>query len=148
MYKTSVGELMSSPVHTVAPRTRLPRIKQILLEHKIRPLPVIDDDQLVGIISLGDVRNAFPSDTALLSIYELSHLLGKLTAADVMRTGVITVDVDAPLVEAITLLLQDKVGCLPVLAAGNMIGILTTSDILRALIARGAVLSTSSRRSL
>src|SRR4051794_33004292 len=122
MQKTFVRTLMSSPVYSVTPTTRLPQIKSLLREQKIRHLPVMDDGRLVGIISLGDVRNAFPSDTALLSIYELSYQLGKVTAADIMRTDVVTTP-DALLAEAVTLLLEANVGCLPVLEADRLSGI-------------------------
>src|SRR4051812_42434505 len=136
MQKTTVRDRMSSPVFSIAPTTRLPRIKQMLGEHKIRHLPVIDNGRLVGIISLGDVRNAFPSDTALLSMSQLCYQLDMITAADIMRTEVITITSDAPLTEAVTLLLQHKIGCLPVLEAGRLSGILTVSDILQELLAR------------
>jgi acetoin utilization protein AcuB len=133
-----VKEVMSSPVCSVAPNTRLPVIKHLLHEHSIRHLPVVDRGELIGMISLGDVRNAFPSDAALLSIHDISNQLDKITAADILRLGVVTVAADAPLADAVALLLQHRIGCLPVLEARRMIGIVTASDILRASFPREA----------
>lgn len=133
MSATLVKDLMSSPVCSVTPGTRLPVIKRLLLDRKIRHLPVVDAGELIGIISLGDVRNAFPSDTAIMSNHDMGDQLDKITAADILRIDVVTVAAEAPLAEAVELLLQNQVGCLPVMDADRMIGIVSASDILRAL---------------
>lgn len=112
-------------------------------DNKIRRLPVVKGTQVVGIITMGDLRNAFPSDATTLSIYELSYLLDKVTAADIMRTEVLTVTADAPLVEAAQLMLQHKVSGLPVLEQGRLVGILTESDIFRAVVAGQLALPTT-----
>lgn len=138
-----VRDVMSSPIISITPNTRLPVIKHLMREHNIRRLPVVDRDRLIGIISLGDLRNAFPSDATTLSIYELSYLLDKVTAKEVMRTDVITIEADAPLVEAAKLMLQHKVSGLPVREDGQLVGIITESDIFRAIIAGHVPLSTA-----
>ena len=134
MEALTVRSLMSSPVITVAPYTQLPRLKHLMREHNIRRLPVLDGQRLVGIITLGDLRNAFPSDAPTLSIYELSYLLSKVTAAEVMRTEVLTVAADAPLVEATQRMLQHKVSGLPVMDGERVVGVLTESDVFRAVV--------------
>lgn len=134
----TVRALMSSPPLTVAPHTPLPQLKRLLREHNIRRLPVVDRGQLVGIITLGDVRNAFPSDAPSLSISELSYLLCRVTAAEIMRADVITIAADAPLAEAIQRMLSAKVSGLPVLDGDKLVGMLTESDILRAMLAGSA----------
>lgn len=133
MPATLVKDLMSSPVCSVAPSTRLPVIKRLLLDRKIRHLPVVDAGELIGMISLGDVRNAFPSDTALLSTHDMGDQLDKITASDILRIGVVTIPAEAPLAEAVELLLRYQIGCLPVMEAGRMVGIVSASDILLAL---------------
>lgn len=133
MPATLVKDLMSSPVCSVAPSTRLPVIKRLLLDRKIRHLPVVDGGELIGMISLGDVRNAFPSDTALLSTHDMGDQLDKITASDILRIGVVTIAAEAPLAEAVELLLRHQIGCLPVMEADRMVGIVSASDILRAL---------------
>ncbi len=131
MHSPLVRDLMSSPVISVSRWTRLPAIKSIMREKHIRRLAVVHNEQLVGVISLGDVRNAFPSDATTLSAHELSYLLDKVMAQEIMRTGVITVDADAPVVEAAKLMLAHKVSGLPVLSAGRLVGMITENDILR-----------------
>jgi CBS domain-containing protein len=131
-----VKDVMSCPVTSITPNTRLPAIKLLLRNHNIRHLPVVDHGELIGIISLGDVRNAFPSDTALLSTQDMGPDLDKVTAAHILRPGVITVAAEAPLAEAVDLLLQYRVGCLPVMKGDRMVGIMTAGDILRTLFPR------------
>ncbi len=130
-----VSALMSTPVISITPQTRLPEIKNVMREKNIRRLPVLERDRLVGIVSLGDVRNAFASDATTLSIYELTHLLYKVTAKEVMRTEVMTIDIDAPVTAAAEQMLLHKVSGLPVLQDGRLVGMITESDIFRALIA-------------
>ena len=110
-----VKDVMSSPVASVVLTTRLPVSKRLLLKHNIRHLPAVEHDALIGIISLGDVRNAFPSDTALLSNQTPAPELDKVSAADIMRSDVITVAAQAPLAEAAGLLLSTASAALPVL---------------------------------
>ena len=143
MEPLTVRALMSQPVIVVAPHTRLPKLKSLMREHHIRRLPVVKGTEVVGIITMGDVRNAFPSDATTLSIYELSYLLDKVIATDVMRTEVLTIAVQAPVIEAARLMLQHKVSGLPVLEQGRLVGILTESDIFRAVVAGQLALLTT-----
>lgn len=143
METSYVREMMSSPVISVPPTIRLPAIKHLMRAHKIRHLPVVVGGKLVGIISLGDVRNAFPSDAGILSIYEVSHLLDNIIAADIMRTGVVTIEAEAPLVEAAWRMLDHKIGGLPVLEGNRLVGMITESDLFRAMIVGQGGLATA-----
>lgn len=135
MEPLTVRALMSSPVISVTPHTRLPQIKHLLHEHGIRRLPVLDRARLVGLVALDDLRSALPSDASSLSIYELSYRLSSITAAEIMRAEVVTVAADATLVEALQRMLAYGVGGLPVLDGQRLVGMLTRSDIFRAAIA-------------
>ncbi len=135
METLTVRAIMSTPVITAAPSLPLPQVKNLMREKNIRRVPVVENDKLVGIVTIGDVRNACPSDATTLSIYELTYLLDKVTAADVMRTGLVTIEADAPVVEAARLMLRHKVSGLPVLDNGTLAGMLTESDIFRAVVA-------------
>lgn len=146
MNQPSVRDVMSSPVVSVTPQTRLPMIKHLLREKSIRRLPVLDNGHLVGIISLGDVRNAFPSDATTLSIFELSYLLDRVTAEEIMRTDVLTIEADAPLVAAASLMLERKVSGVPVVHNGEVVGMITESDIFRAVVAGQVSLPTTATR--
>ena len=69
---------------------------RLMTDHRIRRLPVMDRGALVGIVTLGDVRGAEPSEATSLSIWELNYLLSKLTVERVMSTPVVTVRPDDP----------------------------------------------------
>lgn len=135
-----VRDVMTSPVIGVAPQTRLPALKHLMVEHQIRRVPVVQRHKVLGIVTLGDLRNAYPSNATALSIYELSYLLDQVTANDIMTTSVITIDADAPLAEAARLMLENKVSGMPVVCGGRLVGMVTESDVFRAVIAGQAPL--------
>lgn len=112
--------------------TTLPDAHALMKENGIRRLPVVDDhDKLVGICSLSDVREAQPSDATTLSIYELNYLLAKLNVEKIMSKKVLTVTPSSTIVEAAQLMLDKKVGGLPVVEGDKLVGIITESDIFR-----------------
>lgn len=130
-----VREWMTKQVFTVAPHTTLRSAHQLMKEHRIRRLPVMDDGHLVGIITIGDAREASPSDATTLSIWELNYLWAQLTVDKVMTQHVITVGPDTPILDAANLMLEHKISGLPVLNdEGKLVGILTESDIFRMLV--------------
>jgi CBS domain-containing protein len=135
---------MNSPAITISPSTTLPYIKTLLREHQIRRLPVVDRNRLVGIVTLGDVRNACPSEATTLSIYELSYLLTTVTAANIMRQSVVAVQADSAVADAARLMLTQKISGLPVLDGSQLVGMLTESDIFRAVISGQVMLTASS----
>ena len=87
---------------------------------------------MVGIVTLGDLREARPSPATSLSIYELNYLLAKLTVSKVMTRSVIITGPDQDAADAARLLLEHKIGALPVLDGEHLIGIVTETDVLRA----------------
>lgn len=128
-----VRDLMTSPVVTIRPHTRLPVIKQIMGERRVHRLPVVDGEQLLGIVTMGDVRNAFPSD--LLTPDKRTTLpLDLVRASQLMRTELVTIAPDATAITAAALLLRHKISGLPVLAEQRLVGILTKSDLCRAIL--------------
>ena len=86
---------------------------------------------MVGIVTLGDVRGAEPSEATSLSIWELNYLLSKLPVERVMSTPVVTVHPDDPVPEAARLMLTNKIAGLPVMDGDDLVGIITESDIFR-----------------
>jgi CBS domain-containing protein len=130
-----VREWMTKQVLTVAPHTTLRSAHQLMKENHIRRLPVLDEGQLVGIITIGDAREASPSDATTLSIWELNYLWAQLTVDKVMTAHVFTVNPDTPIIDAAELMLEHKISGLPVVnSAGKLVGILTESDIFRMLV--------------
>ena len=105
-------------------------------EHGIRRLPVVEDNKLVGIITIGDVREASPSDATTLSIWELNYLWSQLTAEKIMTRKVLTVHPTTPILDAAELMLNQKVSGLPVVNEhGEVVGMITESDIFKMLVA-------------
>lgn len=130
-----VREWMTSPVVSVSPTTPISNAHQIMKENGIRRLPVVDGERVVGIITIGDVREASPSDATTLSIWELNYLWAQLTVEKVMSHKVITIKQDKPILDAAESMLNSKVSGLPVLDdAGKLVGMITESDIFRMLI--------------
>ncbi|NWG17589.1 MAG: CBS domain-containing protein [Chloroflexi bacterium] len=140
-----VSEWMTSPVITVSPSTSISAAHQIMKENGIRRVPVVENDHLVGIITIGDVREASPSDATTLSIWELNYLWAQLTVERVMSRKVKTVSAEQCILDAAQLMLDHKVSGLPVVDEnGKLLGILTESDIFRMLVKSRTQAPTSS----
>lgn len=127
-----VKDWMTPNPITIQETATLPDAHQMMKEYNIRRLPVVDKHgKLVGIISDSDVREAEPSDATSLSIFELNYLLAKLQVKKIMTTHVITVTPQTPVVKAAQLMLENKIGGIPVLEGDQIVGIITESDIFR-----------------
>lgn len=129
-----VKDWMASPVVTVTSDTGLSKAHQIMKDQQIRRLPVVDEGELVGIITIGDVREASPSDATTLSIWELNYLWSQLTIEKVMTRRMLTVTVDSSMIDAAEIMLTHKVSGLPVMDGDQLVGIITESDIFRMLV--------------
>lgn len=131
----TVKEWMTSPVITVPPLTSISNAHQIMKEHGVRRLPVVENGRLVGIITIGDVREASPSDATTLSIWELNYLWTQLVVEKVMSRKVITIEPNKSILDAAQIMLDQKISGLPVVdAKDGLVGILTESDIFRMLV--------------
>jgi CBS domain-containing protein len=115
----------------ITPHTILPDALQIMKERRIRRLPVVDHDKLVGIVTRGDLRGAQPSEATSLSIYEVNYLLGRLTIDKIMSKNTHTVTPGTTIGDAARLMLKHKIAGLPVVEGGRVVGILTESDVFR-----------------
>jgi CBS domain-containing protein len=132
---TSVAEWMTTPVITVEPNTPLKTAHELMKQYAIRRLPVVRNGRLVGIVTIGDVREAEPSDATSLSIWELNYLWDQLTVEQIMSHKVITIKAEDSILEAARLMLEHKISGLPVVnAQGTIAGILTESDIFKMLV--------------
>jgi CBS domain-containing protein len=130
-----VREWMSSPVEVIGTDTTVADAYNTMMRKGIRRLPVVDGKHLVGIVTLGDLREARPSPASSLSIYELNYLLAKLTVGQVMTHNPFTVTADTPIQKAARIMMERKVSGLPVVDGdGRVAGIITESDIFRMLI--------------
>lgn len=131
-----VQDWMTKNVVTVQPETTLPEADDLMREHKIRRLPVVDSSgKLVGIVTKGDVREAKPSQATSLSIWELNYLIGKLKVKDFMTKSVVTVPAGASLGEVANLMLKYKISGIPVVdQVGHLVGMVTESDLFRMMV--------------
>lgn len=132
MLNERVRDWMSKAVVSVSPTLSLPEANELMKRNKIRRLPVVDGGELVGILTLGDLREAGPSDATSLSIFELNYLLARLTVGKIMTHDPLTVSSSTGLTEAAKLMLHHKIGGLPVVDNGELVGVITESDIFRA----------------
>lgn len=132
--KILVKDWMVAPVITVEASSPISAAHHLMKNNNIRRLPVINNNKLVGIVTIGDVREASPSDATTLSIWELNYLWAQLTAEKIMTRNLITVTSDTPILDAAELMMEQKVSGLPVVDGDNLVGMLTESDIFRMLI--------------
>jgi acetoin utilization protein AcuB len=127
-----VGDIMSVSPVTITPSTSVHAAQALMQQRKIRHLPVLKDGRLVGMISDRDIRLVLPSPATSLTVWELRHLLDKLTVGEVMTYFVMTTAPDCPVTEAVGRMLGHRIGALPVVEDHQVIGILTRTDVLRA----------------
>ncbi|MGH7422073.1 MAG: CBS and ACT domain-containing protein, partial [Candidatus Methylomirabilales bacterium] len=128
----TVEKVMSAIPVVVRPEETLHNVYRLMSEHRIRHVPVVSADGVVGVISDRDVREALPSPTDPAGATEFAAAMDRITAWEVMTEEVITVTPRTPLSEAAQILSQRKIGCLPVMEAGRLVGIVTETDMLRA----------------
>jgi len=140
-----VGQRMQREVVTVTPDMRITGASRLLQEHRIRHLPVVEKGRLVGIITDRDIRRVLPSQMKSLEVHELHYLLERLTVGEVMTAKVISVTPDTPIEEAARLLVEHRIGCLPVIQGDRLAGIITETDLLAALAEVLGVRTTSAR---
>jgi len=127
-----VRELMTGAPITVSPDTPVFDARQTMIKERIRHLLVSEHRRLVGIVTDRDIRLNLPSQATSLSVWEMNYLLAQLTVDKIMTTSVIIVGPDLEARDAARLMLEHKIGALPVLDGEHLIGIITETDVLRA----------------
>ena len=130
-----VGNRMSRNPVITRPETTVPKALAVMRGSNVRRLPVVNDKgKLVGIVSLLDLLRASPSPVTSLDQWELHYLLEKLKVDEVMTRDVVTVTEDTPIEEAGRLMVDKKISGLPVLRDGELVGIITESDLFKILL--------------
>jgi acetoin utilization protein AcuB len=115
---------------TVTPDMSFPEAFHLLRQKRIRHLPVVNEKgKLIGVVARTDLLHASPSKATTLSVFEMSYLLANLHVGEVMSSPPFTVSEDAPLEEAARVMVQKKIGCLPVMRDGELTGLITETDI-------------------
>jgi acetoin utilization protein AcuB len=127
-----VRERMSRNPVTIPAGAPITEALRVMRQSQVRRLPVLDEEgQLVGIVSEKDLLYASPSPATSLSIYEMHYLLSQLRVTELMTTDPITVTPDIPLEEAARIMADNKIGGLPVVEDGSLVGIITETDIFK-----------------
>lgn len=128
----AVKDFMTRKVVYISPNTTIAHAADMMREQKLHRLPVIENDQLVGLVTEGTIAEASPSKATSLSIYEMNYLLNKTKVGDVMIRDVVTISQFASLEDATYLMLKNKIGILPVVDNEQLYGVITDRDIFKA----------------
>ena len=130
-----VRSKMTPNVITASPDTSLADALKLTRGNRIRHLPVMENGDLVGLVTDRDLRLAMPPIWASDAEHaELRNALVTKTVGEVMVTNIIATSPDTPIEDAARQLYEHRIGCLPVLEENNLIGILTETDVLRAFV--------------
>lgn len=126
-----VKDLMQTDIVTLQTNDTLNIAEDIMGMGRLRHLPVIQTNgRLVGMVSQRDLLKASLSSALQVSAYKQQQWLGKIAVRDVMSKGVVAVEADADIEEALKVLLIEKFGCLPVVEEKKLVGVLTETDLL------------------
>jgi acetoin utilization protein AcuB len=125
-----VRDSMTREVVTISPQTTAAEALALCREKGIRHLPVMEEGGLVGLVSDRDLRSATPA----LGDPARAEALQKIRVWGVMVRDVLTAHPEDPIEQAANTMREKKIGCLPVLEAGELAGILTSSDVMEALV--------------
>jgi CBS domain-containing protein len=134
-----VRDVMSPSPKTLRRNDRVSLADDLMRQERIRHLPVLDDegDTLVGIVSQRDMFRGALAQALGYGETAQRRMLGLLVLKEVMTSRVVTVGPDATLSEAARTMVDRKIGCLPVVEDGKLVGILTESDFVEILASRG-----------
>jgi acetoin utilization protein AcuB len=129
-----VRDRMTAPAITVDLKMSIYDALSLMKEKRIRRFPVVKGRRLVGIVTWTDLMRASPSPATSLTVWEIPYLLMKAPISEVMTRAVITVAPGATIEEAAVLMRRHKIGGLPVVEQGAVVGVVTESDIFDAFI--------------
>lgn len=129
-----VGRRMTRNLITVNSDTSILKVKNLLKEHNIDQVPVVDGKKLSGIITDRDIRENTASPASTLSVHELNYLLSEMKAGEIMTKDLYTVTPSTTIEEAVKLINEKRINSLPVLAGDELVGIITTCDLLNVLL--------------
>ncbi|MGZ6276630.1 MAG: CBS domain-containing protein [Syntrophales bacterium] len=132
-YKGFMRERIRKNPVTINPNASFFEARKLIWDKGVRHLPVVDENsRLLGIVTESDIRKAGPSDVDMLRVQEAAYLLKNLKVSAFMtpKEKLVTITPDALIEEAVQLMHDNKIGCLPVLEEGKLYGIFTETDAL------------------
>jgi len=128
-----IAKWMKHPVRSVKPLDSICHAREVMEEHRINQLPVMVGERLVGIITDRDLRDAYPSvlaDPARRTAPDPR----KVTVEAVMTQNVLTLAPGDSMIAAASLMRRERIGALPIIEGTRLVGMLTRSDLLEALV--------------
>jgi CBS domain-containing protein len=132
-----VGDWMSAGTPAISPNMPLAHAYNLMIQEQVRRLPVVEGERLVGIITRGDLRGARPSPVPMMGGADPDSAACALQVRQVMTRRAHAVTADLSMVEAVRLMLDQHLTCLPVVDARDRpVGMLTESDVFRLYLAR------------
>jgi len=140
-----VGRRMTRDVVAVTQDASVLHVRNLLRDRGTIQAPVAEGGRVVGVITDGDIRENSASPASTLSVHELNYLLSEMKAGDIMTRNPVTVGPETPVEEAAKILNEKRIGCLPVVQDGALVGIITTCDMLNVLLEVMGVGTPSSR---
>src|SRR5438270_369371 len=135
MASPRVSDWMTERPVTVRRGTSILDTREIMDHEQVSRLLVVDDDDsLLGVVTSGDVREAWPSPVSSLEFFERKEAVAEIPVEEIMHADPITIPPDATIQEAADLMFQNKIGGLPVIEDSRLVGVITQSDLLRGLV--------------
>ncbi|MCL2601916.1 MAG: CBS domain-containing protein [Treponema sp.] len=130
-----ISRVMTKNPIFIHPDMPINDVRALMAKEKVGHLPVLDrSNVLAGLLTKKDLLKAAPSTATSLDMYEISYLLSKMTAKDIMVKKVITVGENEVVEEAARIMVDNDIGCLPVMRSGRIVGIITDTDLFRVLL--------------
>ena len=130
-----IADRMKKNPATASPEMSISEASAKMKAEKVHRLPVLDDDRhLVGVISEKDILLAAPSPASTLITYEINYLLSKLKVKNIMSRNPVTITRETTIEEAVRLMVENDLSCLPVMDNGFLSGIVSKSDLFKILL--------------
>lgn len=127
-----VKDRMTPDPVTITTDTSLKEALDLVRSKPFRHLPVLDEnDKLVGIVTEKSLVYASPTPTTTLSVFEVDYILARTKVGQIIQGPVITVEPDLPVEEAARVMIDQRIGCLPVVEDDELVGIISDTDIFR-----------------
>jgi CBS domain-containing membrane protein len=138
--KLRVRDLMTDRVFSIHPDEDLARLVELMDDIHVRHVPVVDTDHtVVGLVSQLDLIRSVMYASSDLPLAEMRDLLKTADVRSIMTTDIETIEADADIEEAAGLMLENKLGCLPVVEGGRLTGILTEADFVKYVAAHATI---------
>lgn len=144
-----VGRIMKTDLVTVPQETSLLEARDLLRGKKIAHLLVVDKkEKLLGVVSDRNLKESWASNATTLSVHELNYILDKVTVGMIMGKTIITTTPDTTIERAAHILQENRISALPVLEKEDLVGIITTNDVLGVILQAIGINRESSRFSV